>query len=79
MKGDLQLFIASCLGLTLVIAGIAYFRLAAVLARTNQVLDIWEKVAETPIIGAHVGRIFTFLLKIRNPFTRSISIRITVD
>jgi hypothetical protein len=74
MEGDLQLYIAACLALILLIAAIAYFRLASVLSKTNQVLEIWETLVETPILGAHVGRIFTFLLKIRNPYTRSISI-----
>jgi hypothetical protein len=51
----------------------AYFRLATALAKTDQVLVIWERIAETPLMGAFVDRIFTMFLKIRNPYTRSIS------
>lgn len=74
MDGDLQIFVASCLGLTIAIVVIGYFRLASALAKTDQVLEVWEKLVETPIVSAHVGRIFTYLLKIRNPYTQSISI-----
>ena len=74
MDGDLQIFVACCLGLTIAIVVVGYFRLASALAKTDQVLEVWEKLMETPIASAHVGRIFTYLLKVRNPYTRSISI-----
>ena len=54
----------------------AYFRLSRALAKTNQVLALWEDIAELPFLGAHVGRIFTLFMRIRNPYSRSIGMLI---
>ena len=67
---------ALLMGLATIIAAlaIAYFRLKAVLSQTDQVLSVWEYIAETPILCNHVSRIFTMLIKVRNPFSRSIGL-----
>jgi hypothetical protein len=56
---------------------VAYYHLSSVLAKSNDVLAVWEKVAETPILGSFVGPIYTMLLKIRIPYTRSIGTSLT--
>ena len=57
----------------LVVAGlVGYYFLTRALSQTNQVLVVWEKIAETPLLGNYVGSIFTMLMKLRNPFSRSI-------
>ena len=53
---------------------IAYYRLSYVLSQTDQVLSVWEYIVETPILCNHVSRIFTMLMKIRNPYSRSIGL-----
>lgn len=60
------------LGAILVSLILAYFRLSSVLARADQVLPVWEYIAETPILCQFVGRIFTIFIKIQNPYCRSI-------
>jgi len=62
------------MGLATIIAliAMAYFRLKAVLSQTDQVLVVWEYIAETPILCNHISRIFTMFMKVRNPFSRSI-------
>jgi hypothetical protein len=77
MQIDGQGAALTCLCAIVVIGILAYTRLSAVLANTNQVLVVWEKVAETPILGAYVGQLCTYLLKIRNPYTRSIGSALT--
>lgn len=65
---------AFLLGFAIIIAtlAIAYFRLSSVLSQTDQVLSVWEYIAETPVLCNHVGRIFTMFMKVRNPFSRAI-------
>ena len=67
---------ALLLGLATIIASLAivYFRLKAVLSQTDQVLSVWEYIAETRILCNHVSRIFTMLMKVRNPFSQSIGL-----
>lgn len=72
MDIDIQLTLLGCLAAILIPLIIAYFRLSSALAQTDQVLPIWEYIAETPILCHFIGRIFTILLKIRIPYTRSI-------
>jgi Domain of unknown function (DUF4442) len=49
-----------------------YFHISSILSKTDNPLEVWEKLAETPFLNAHVGRIFTYLVKVRNPFSKSI-------
>jgi len=60
------------IGLLAIVCLVGYYFLSRALARTNQVLVVWQKIAETPVLGNHVGSIFTMLMKIRNPYSRSI-------
>jgi len=69
---NVQLTILGILVSILVASLLAYFYLGSVLARTDQVLVVWEKVAGIPIVGKYSGQICTMFLKIRNPYTRSI-------
>ena len=64
MYGSIGLLVIGCL--------VGYYFLSRALAQTNQVLVVWEQVAETPILGNYVASIFTMLMKIRNPYSRSI-------
>ena len=72
MEIDVQFVFWGTFLATLVSLIVAYFRLSSVLAKTDQVLPMWEYIAETPILYRFVGRIFTILIKIRNPYSRSI-------
>ena len=67
-----QYAILGCLSTIVAILVIAYRRLSSLLATTDQVLPVWEYIAETPILRNYVGRIFTMLVKIRSPYSRSI-------
>jgi hypothetical protein len=60
------------IGLLAIVCLVGYYFLSRALAKTNQVLVVWQKIAETPVLGNHVGSIFTMLMKIRNPYSRSI-------
>ena len=60
------------IGLLAIVCLVGYYFLSRALARTNQVLVVWQKIAEMPVLGNHVGSIFTMLMKIRNPYSRSI-------
>jgi hypothetical protein len=73
MQLDKHVALLGFLSAIILILAVAYFRLASALAKTDQVLIVWERIAETPFLGGFVGRIFTNFLKIRNPYTRSIS------
>jgi hypothetical protein len=54
------------------IAAVAYYYLSSILAKSNDVLAVWEKIAETPILGNFVGQIYTIFVRIRIPYSRSI-------
>src|SRR5579859_7059169 len=69
---DIQDIIWGLLGILAIACLVGYYFLSQQLTTTNQVLMVWEKIAETPLLGNHVGSIFTMLMKIRNPFSRSI-------
>ena len=64
--------ILGCLGVVLAIVYMLYLRLRAALSQTAQPLIVWEYLCETPLLRLFVSRIFTMLLKMRNPYTRSI-------
>jgi hypothetical protein len=51
-----------------------YLRLSSFVSKSDRVLEIWSQIEQTPFLGAFVGRIFTMMFKIRNPFSRSIGI-----
>jgi len=53
---------------------VGVYRLATGFAKADQVLPIWEYIAELPFFGSFVGRIFTMILQIMNPYSRSIGI-----
>jgi hypothetical protein len=72
MKVDIQISALGPLAIAIALLSLAYFRLSLALAKTDQALAVWEYIAETPILGNHVARIFTMLIKIRNPYSRSI-------
>lgn len=69
---DIQDVVYGWIGLLVISCLVGYYFLSRALAQTNQVLAVWEKVAETPILGNYVASIFTMLMKIRNPYSRSI-------
>jgi hypothetical protein len=69
---DMQDMMFGAIGLLAIGCLVGYYFLSRALAQTDQVLVVWEKVAETPILGNYVGSIFTMLMKIRNPYSRSI-------
>jgi acyl-coenzyme A thioesterase PaaI-like protein len=71
---NLQIAVLGGLATIVILFVIGYFRLSSALGKLDQVLPVWESIAETPILGNFVGRIFTMLLKIRNPYSRSIGI-----
>lgn len=72
MQFNIPAAIPTCVVVVLIALSLAYLRLSAALAKADQILLIWEHIAEMPFIGAHVGRIFTMLLRVRNPYSRSI-------
>jgi hypothetical protein len=61
-----------CLTAITIIAVVAYYYLSSILAKSNDVLAVWEKIAETPILGSFVGQIYTMFVRIRIPYSRSI-------
>jgi len=65
---------AFLLGVAIIIAtiAVAYYHLSSVLSQTDQVLSVWEYIAETPVLCNNVSRIFTMLMKVRIPFSRAI-------
>lgn len=69
---DIQNIVYGWLGILAIACLVSYYFLSGALAKTNQVLVVWEKIAETPVLGNYVGWIFTMLMKIRNPFSQSI-------
>ena len=75
MQINYQFAILGFFGLIIAFLAIGYFRLASAIAKTNQALMVWEYISETPIICNFVGRIFTWLIKIRIPYSRSIGSR----
>jgi len=69
---DRRSAILGCLGVVVAILYMLYLRVRAALVQTQQPLLVWEYLCETPLLRLFVTRIFTMLLKIRNPYTRSI-------
>lgn len=51
---------------------VGYYRLARALSKADQVLPMWEYIAELPLLGRFVGRLFTIFIKVINPYSRSI-------
>jgi hypothetical protein len=56
----------------LAVAVIVYLRLRTLVSKIDRVLETWAKIEETSFVGSFVGPIFTMLLKMRNPYSRSI-------
>jgi len=71
---DLAKVLWCILALVIVLLLAEVYRLATGLATADQVLPIWEYIAELPFFGSFVGRIFTMILQIMNPYSRSIGI-----
>jgi hypothetical protein len=69
---DLWKLLLSFLALVIIPLIVGYYRLATALSKTDQLLPLWEYIAELPILGLFVGRIFTMLIKVINPYSRSI-------
>ena len=68
----MQDMIYGWLAVLAIVCLVGYYFLSRALAKTNQVLVVWEKIAETPLLANYVGTIFTMFMKIRNPYSRSI-------
>ena len=51
---------------------IVYLRLLSFVSNSDRVLEIWAQIEQTPFAGSFVGMIFTFMFKMRNPYSRSI-------
>ena len=62
------------LALLILLLVVGYYRLVASLAKADQALPMWEYIAELPFLGSFVGYIFTMILQIMNPYSRSIGI-----
>lgn len=72
MKVDLWTALWCLLGFLAMGLYIAYYRLAKFLGKVDQILPLWEYITELPVLGLFVDRICTLLIKVINPYTRSI-------
>jgi hypothetical protein len=72
MKVDLWTALWCLLALIAMGLFIGYHRLVESLGKADQILPLWEYIAELPVLGLFVDRLYTMLIKVTNPYSRSI-------
>jgi acyl-coenzyme A thioesterase PaaI-like protein len=72
MKVNLWTALWCLVGLVAIGLFIGYRRLVKSLGKPDQILPLWEYIAELHVLGFFADRLYTMLIKVINPYSRSI-------